>query len=128
MKLKLQRMTFTEASTIGTLFVDGKQECYTLEDVVRKEKVFGKTAIPAGTYKIQITFSPRFQRNLPLLSNVPGFDGIRIHPGNTAEDTDGCLLVGTSFGPNRINNSCAAFDVLFEKLKNAKDIIVIEIV
>jgi len=85
MKIDLVRHVFTPRSTIGSLYVDGKFECYTLEDVVRLgEKVYGETAIPEGTYEVQITFSNRFKRDLPLLLKVPGFEGVRIHPGNFA--------------------------------------------
>jgi len=85
MKIEVIRHTFTERSTIGSLYLNGKFECYTLEDVVRVgEKVPGATAIPEGIYPVQITFSNRFKRDLPLLLNVPNFDGIRIHTGNYA--------------------------------------------
>src|SRR3972149_10690167 len=95
MELLLQRKIFTDKSTIGELFVDGVFECFTLEDVVRDdEKIKKVTAIPDGIYTVLVTWSPRFKRQLPLLIDVPGFDGIRIHPGNTADDTEGCLLVG----------------------------------
>lgn len=85
MKIEVIRHTFTGRSTIGSLYIDKKFECYTLEDVVRTgPKVHGQTAIPEGTYEVQITFSPRFKRDLPLLLNVPNFEGVRIHTGNYA--------------------------------------------
>ena len=90
MELTLTRTDFTNDSTIGELSVNGKFECFTLEDKVRPVKIKGMTAIPAGAYEVVINFSERFQRPLPLLLNVPNFDGIRIHAGNTAKDTEGC--------------------------------------
>lgn len=133
MKLKLERKILTAISTIGQLSVDGVPECWILEDTVRPAgtKVFGKTAIPAGTYKIMISMSPRFKRPLPLLIGVPNFEGIRIHPGNIAEDTEGCLLTGTSKGPNRVFESVKAFDKLFPKVEaavRAGDEVTIEVV
>ena len=122
MQLKLIRTEFNNACTIGELLVDGKHECWTLEDVVRPDgvKVYGETAIPFGTYSIDITPSPRFKRELPLLVGVDNFVGIRIHPGNTASDTEGCILVGQGKGQNCILSSRAAFDALFAKLMAAK--------
>lgn len=123
MKLRLERLIFTDQSTIGELYVDDVFECYVLEDKLRRGvKVYGETAIPSGTYKVILSMSPRFKRVLPLLVGVPGFDGIRIHPGNTAKDTDGCLLVGTEKGPNVIKNSVVAFNKLFKTLQTANDI------
>lgn len=84
-------------------------------------KVYGETAIPAGTYNVVITPSQRFKRDLPMVENVPGFQGIRIHPGNTAEDTDGCILVGKAKGPDSVTDSRAAFNELFPKIKTALD-------
>lgn len=139
MKLKLQRIYFAPTYTIGKLSIDGVHFCDVLEDVNRDKnhdgdltdpgegKVFGETCIPFGTYKVTITMSQRFGRLLPLLNNVPGFDGIRIHPGNTAIDTHGCLLVGVNDKKGRVSDSKATFEKLFEKLKDAKDI-AIEIV
>lgn len=123
MKLVLERSWCGPTCTIGHLLVDGATECFTLEDVVRPagEKVAGKTAIPAGTYSVTITPSRRFQRDLPLVENVPNFDGIRIHPGNTAEDTEGCILVGRTKGPTWVGESKAAFAALFQKIKDALD-------
>lgn len=125
MQLQLHRTDRTDTSTIGELAVDGKFQCYILEDVDRhltsdtlQNKVHGKTAIPAGTYEIAVTFSTRFNKPLPLLLNVPGFEGIRIHPGNTSADTEGCLLPGTTKGPDKVLNSRIAFDKLFTVIRN----------
>ena len=89
------RSDFTPERTIGKLYVDDAFCCWTLEDSVHGgPKVLGATAIPAGYYPLVITSSTRFGRLLPLVQSVPGFDGIRIHAGNTAADTSGCILVG----------------------------------
>lgn len=112
----LKRNPSTEKSTTGVLFLDGDFFCFTLEDVVRQVKIKGETAIPFGTYNVIISHSVRFKRLLPLLCNVPGFDGIRIHPGNTDADTEGCILVGTTLMKDFVGNSRAAFDRLFTKL------------
>ena len=120
MKLTIERKWLTDKSTIGELSVDGSADCFTLEDVVRDgEKVYGQTAIPAGSYNIVITHSPHFKRELPLLENVPGFEGVRIHAGNTAADTEGCILVGTHKGPDVVFESRKAFDALFPKIQAA---------
>lgn len=131
MELKLIRTEFSSVATIGELYADGVFQCYTLEDVVRPDgapKVHGKTAIPVGKYKVIVTQSFRFKRLLPLLVDVPGFEGIRIHPGNTSENTEGCLLVGTTKSPpNFIGNSRTAFASLFALLGTAKNGITIAI-
>jgi hypothetical protein len=119
MNLKLVRRTLTEQSTIGTLSINGIFECFTLEDRVRPVKIHGATAIPAGIYEVAITFSDRFQKPLPLLLNVPNFAGIRIHPGNTAADTEGCILVGTTERKDFVGSSRVAFRALFTKLDAA---------
>jgi hypothetical protein len=93
-ELRLTRKEFTDRSTIGELHVNGVFECFTLEDTVRPVKIKGETAIPEGRYEVVVNFSERFQRPLPLLLNVPNFEGVRIHPGNTDKDTEGCILVG----------------------------------
>ncbi|HEX6184251.1 MAG TPA: DUF5675 family protein [Pyrinomonadaceae bacterium] len=116
MDLKLVRKIFTEQSTVGELSVDGRFECFTLEDKVRPVKVHGETAIPEGIYEVIINFSPRFKRQLPRLLNVAGFEGILIHPGNKAADTDGCILVGTTKSKDFVGNSRVAFKALFDKL------------
>lgn len=127
MKLMLQREPSTVHSTPGRLFIDGVFECYTLEDVVRPVKVYGQTAVPPGNYRVVLTMSPRFKRVLPLLLEVPNFEGIRIHPGNTDKDTEGCVLVGQTRSRDFVGNSRAAFDVLFKKLQAARSPIHIEI-
>lgn len=119
MDLNVKRLEFSEESTVGELSINGKFECYTLEDKVRPVKIAGKTAIPAGRYEVIINFSQRFQRQLPLLLKVPDFEGVRIHPGNTAANTEGCILVGETKDKNLVGHSRLAFDRLFEKLKAA---------
>lgn len=122
MKLLLKRLHRTEHSTIGELYVDGKFECYTLEDKEREVKIKSETAIPKGTYIVGITLSNRFKRLLPILINVPNFEGVRIHSGNTNHDTEGCILVGTTRSKDFIGNSRVAFSKLFKKMQAAKNI------
>lgn len=119
MKLELKRLHRTEKSTIGELYVNGKFECYTLEDVERKEKVYGETAIDKGTYQVVVTYSNAFKQNMPLLLNVPKFQGIRIHSGNTDKHTLGCILVGQTRSVDFIGNSRLAYKSLFSKIKAA---------
>lgn len=123
MRLLLERKWLTEKTTIGSLYVNGQFECYVLEDRYRpppEPKVFGQTAIPCGEYVVKTAPSPRFKRDLPLVLNVPGFEGIRIHAGNKAEDTEGCLLPGLRRGVDEVRESKLAFDSLFEKLRLAE--------
>lgn len=122
MKLHLKRLHKTEFSTIGELTVDGLFQCYTLEDKEREVKIKSETAIPRGTYKVIINQSARFKTLLPLLLDVPGFEGIRIHPGNTNHDTEGCILVGKTRGTDFIGKSRKAFAELFAKMKLAESI------
>lgn len=127
MKLTLNRSPSDQACTIGQLLVDDVETCFTLEDVVREVpgqpvaswKVFGETAIPRGTYAVIIDHSQHFGRDLPHILNVPGFEGVRIHPGNTAEDTSGCILVGVDRLTDSIGRSRMAFDALFPKIQQA---------
>lgn len=122
MEIELRRKWKTENSTIGELFINGVYECYTLEDKERPEKakkVFGKTAIPIGRYEIVINYSNAFKTFLPLLLNVKGFLGIRIHTGNNEHDTLGCILVGSRKAENKILNSRAASRDLFKKMTTA---------
>ena len=125
MNILVKRLHKTNKSTIGEMFIDGIFECYTLEDVERKEKVYGETAIDKGSYKVIINKSNRFKVDMPLLLNVPKFEGIRIHAGNKAADTHGCILVGTTRSLDFIGNSKKAYNKLFAKMKLAKSINII---
>jgi len=118
MELLLQRDPSVDGATLGDLFIGEDWECRTLEDQVRDDgyKVLGATAIPQGRYQVVIDFSNRFQKRMPHLPNVPGFEGIRIHSGNTTLDTEGCILVGQSSDRTTISGSHLAFIKLFAKL------------
>ena len=134
MELLLHRLVKNNVCTLSELSVDGKLECYCIEDMdrglhsgmteaeVAKIKVYAKTAIPTGRYEIAITWSNRFKQYLPLLMGVKGFTGIRIHAGNTAEHSEGCILPGTVMDAvnNRVLNSRMAFRTLFAKMRAAE--------
>ena len=127
MRLILKRIYLTDTYTIGMLYINFELFFETLEDKVRAftdddPKVYGKTAIPSGEYKIVITYSNRFKRELPLLINVPHFEGIRIHSGNTHEDTEGCILVGVNDIKGKVTKSRVTFNKLFNLMKQAEDI------
>ena len=122
MKIQIKRLHKTENSTIGEMTIDGKFECYTLEDKERDVKIKSETAIPKGTYKVIINQSNRFKRLMPLLLNVPNFEGVRIHTGNSNHDTEGCILVGQSRSVDYITKSRKAYEILFAKMKLAKEI------
>lgn len=119
MELELIRDWPKATCTLGKLYKGQQFICYTVEDVIREEKVHGQTAIPAGIYPVVITFSQRFQKRLPLLLNVPNFEGIRIHSGNTVADTEGCILPGLTRTDNGVGDSRRAMDVLFPMLEQA---------
>lgn len=123
MELTLNRIFLGSSATIGELLINDKHLCDTLEDRVRSEgeKVYGKTAIPEGTYEVKLTHSPRFKKILPEILNVPNFSGIRIHTGNSSKDTEGCILVGTWDGEKEdwVGNSRIAFDELMALLEEA---------
>jgi Family of unknown function (DUF5675) len=127
MEIVLQREASTRNCTPGTLSINGAFECFTLEDVVREVagqpvalwKVDSKTAIPVGTYQVTIDFSNRFERQMPHVLSVPGFDGIRIHSGNTAADTEGCILLGKQRALDDVMQSRDAFAAFFPKLQAA---------
>lgn len=123
MELKLNRIFLGSSATIGELLVNDKYLCDTLEDRVRLEgeKVYGKTAIPEGTYEMVLSYSPRFKKILPEILNVPNFTGIRIHCGNSSADSSGCVLVGTWDGEKEdwVGNSRIAFDELMALLEEA---------
>lgn len=125
MRFVLQREASTKDSTPGRLYLQtsaGPVElCYTLEDVVRHGvKVPGRTAIPAGEYAVTITESVRFKRKLPLLASVPNFTGVRIHGGNTHENTEGCILVARDrVSPDRIRNCAPALSQIMTLIQAA---------
>jgi hypothetical protein len=125
MELKLNRIFLGSSATIGELWVNDTHLCDTLEDRVRPEgeKIYGKTAIPEGTYEVKLTYSPRFKKILPEILNVPNFSGIRIHSLNKAEESEGCIGVGEWNGKdtNWISNSRKAFNKLFAILQEASD-------
>lgn len=134
MELKLNRIFLGSSATIGELLVNDKYLCDTLEDRVRLEgeKVYGKTAIPEGTYEMVLSYSPRFKKILPEILNVPNFTGIRIHSLNKAEESEGCIGVGEWNGKdtNWISNSRKTFNKLFallEETNNNKEKITITI-
>lgn len=125
MELTLKRIAKKDTYTIGKLYVDGEYFCDTLEDKdrgltssmpledIKKAKVYGQTAIPSGKYQVTMNMSSRFKKVMPLLLNVPGFDGIRIHSGNTAADTQGCILLGQNKVVGKVINSRIYTDKLY---------------
>ena len=126
MKLRLERIFKGENYTIGRLYIDDIYFCDTLEDTVRSidetGKVYGKTAIPSGKYNVVMSMSNRFKRVLPLLQTVPHFEGIRIHAGNTHEDTHGCILVGKNTEIGKVTSSRIYETDLIKKMANQKSI------
>lgn len=132
LKLLLPRVAKEPTYTIGKLCIEGKYWCDTVEDKVRElvdanhdgdfddkgeGKVYGQTAIPAGTYPLTLSYSTRFKRLLPEIHNVPGFSGIRIHAGNTAEDSHGCIIVGINDKKGWVSRSRTYEIALVAKLK-----------
>ena len=130
LELIVRRLHKKDGYTIGRLY---KYEngceyylCDTLEDTVRNrpntplnlfKKIFGKTAIPYGRYRVVVTYSNRFKKRLPELLNVPHFEGVRIHSGNTADDTEGCLLVGKNSAKGKVLESRKHFDIVFKLIE-----------
>lgn len=130
MNLVVYRSWKLPTYTIGRLLIEAEYQCNTLEDPVRQlldddgdgqleGKVWGATAIPEGKYRITMSFSPKFKRRLPLLNRVPGFTGVRIHAGNSAADTAGCILVGENKIRGRLINSRCWENVIVEKIEAA---------
>ena len=134
-KFTITRDVFFPTYTLGRLFVDGSLYGYTCEDADRKleaggQKIKGQTAIPRGLYRLTATLSNRFKRLMPLIQGVPGFEGIRIHGGNTAEDTEGCPLLGMVRTTNGVRN-CAQVNAdlldLITSLEEQGDVAWIEV-
>lgn len=130
MKLTLKRIALRPTYTIGKLYIDDVYFCDTIEDTVRdlnkngkfdngEKKVHSKTAIPYGIYEIKWTYSPRFKKYTPQLMNVPSFEGIRIHAGNTSADTEGCLVLGKNKQVGKVLNSRATINKFYPIIKNA---------
>lgn len=134
MKIEVKRVAKKSTYTIGKMYIDGKYFCDTLEDTDRglkqsdavnsiiKVKIPSKTAIPTGTYEVIVNKSPKFGRMLPRLLNVPGFDGILIHRGNSDKDTAGCILVGENKAVGKVLNSTTYELKLVELLTKAQNI------
>jgi hypothetical protein len=130
MRLLVDRFKNNGDTTIGSLSIDDVFECYTLEDEPRTEKVYGETRIPAGTYDIQLRkeggFHERYKERFPVfhvgmlwVKNVPGFEYILIHCGNTDKDTAGCLLVGESIDNWTLVNSTKAYENMYKQVASA---------
>ena len=123
MKIEVNRIFKASNYTIGELSVNNNYVCDTLEDKVRVdgEKVYAETAIPTGTYTLVLSYSNRFKKVMPEILNVPNFSGIRIHCGNSSEDTEGCLLVGKWDGKteNWISDSKNSYNKLYSLLEEA---------
>lgn len=142
MKIHVKRIAKRSTYTIGKMYIDNKYFCDVLEDadrgltqntpinVIKSKKVPGQTAIPTGTYKVIVNMSPKFKRMLPRLLNVPGFDGILIHKGNTDKDSSGCLLVGENKVVGKVINSTGyelRLTSLLQEVQNKKESIEITI-
>lgn len=133
MDIKLVRRAYRDAYTIGSLYFDGEYQCDTVEDKDRglkkndslgkiaKTKVYGKTAIPKGTYRVILSWSRAFKQIMPEILDVPGFSGIRIHSGNSADDSLGCIIVGENKVVGKVINSRAAYQRILAKLKHAEE-------
>ena len=142
MKILVDRKWKKDTYTIGNLYINGKLFCNTLEDrdrglkdtdalsKIKSKKVYGETAIPTGTYRVTLNVvSPKYAAvqwysdlcggKMPRLLNVPGFDGILIHPGNTALDTNGCILVGKNTVKGKVMQSKETFASLYKQMKAA---------
>lgn len=136
LELSLVRVYPKADYTIGFLYVRGKYFCATLEDTdrgltksmslaeIKRLKVAGKTAIPRGTYTVKLSISPKFKNRswakpygglVPSIEDVPGYVGVRIHPGNTAADTEGCILPGTNTQPGKVLQSTAYYRKLMDQ-------------
>lgn len=139
MKLVLKRKIKTSKTTIGELYLDGNFVCYTLEDIdrnltatmsdteIKSVKVYGRTAIPRGTYTLKAQISPSNKKRYFYFQNVKGYAGVRIEWGNYANDTKGCILVGNDYQTDSISGSVAAYNTLIAQLNKSKTAITITI-
>ena len=122
MEITIKRINKTNDYTIGQMFIDDEYFCDTLEDTVRdltnvKDKIYGRTAIPAGTYSVILDYSGHFKKLLPHILDIPFFSGVRIHSGNDVEDTNGCILVGSYHHAGYITESRVTMEKLMKKLR-----------
>lgn len=125
--INLIRKDLKDDRTLGELYIDNRFFCYTLEDKYRgqelsKSKIKGQTAIPNGLYKLEISFSPRLQKDMVHLIAVPFFDGILIHGGNTPADTLGCILAGFKSDGNNISDCANAISEIKEFVKDNQEV------
>ena len=139
MRLTLIRRYNKPNYCIGDLYIDGVWFSNVLEDTdrglddlmpledIKKMKVKGETAIPTGIYQVLLTYSPKYKKIMPLINNVKGYSGIRIHSGNTAKDTEGCLLVGKNKEVGKVLESRNTFNALFKRLQQTNGKIIIDI-
>lgn len=141
MRLTLMRIANKPNYCIGRLYIDGEYFCDVLEDTdrglddkmsvedIKAKKVYSKTAIPTGVYNVILNYSPKYKKVMPLLQNVKGYEGVRIHSGNKPEDTLGCLLVGKNKKVGQVIDSRATYEALFKRLQqHGSDKIIIHIV
>lgn len=139
MRITLVRIANRPTYCIGKLYIDGVYFCDTIEDTDRglddkmteaeilKKKIKGQTAIPTGVYPVYITWSPKYKKPMPLIENVKGYSGIRIHSGNTSKDTEGCLLVGKNKEVGKVLESRKTYNALFQVLNTTDERIIIDI-
>lgn len=120
MILTLKRNEPKDGCMTGTLFINNTTFCSTIEDEPKSKKEMHKTAIPSGKYEVVINWSNRFKMYMPLLLSVPHFEGIRIHSGNTAEDSSGCILVGVFYNDETVIDSKNTFKSLMTELKKVE--------
>lgn len=129
MIITVKRKYFTDQSTISEWYIGDERICYGLEDTdrgldarsplveIQKKKIYGKTAIPYGQYEVTMSYSNRFKKILPLLREVAGFTGVRIHPGNAPSHTEGCLLPGMDYDTDWVSASRTAFAIVMKRIK-----------
>lgn len=139
MRITLVRIANRPTYCIGKLYIDGKWFCDVIEDVDRglddamdekeilNRKIKGETAIPIGIYQVLLTYSPKYKRIMPLINNVKGYSGIRIHSGNTAKDSEGCLIVGKNTKVGMVTDSRNTYNALFKRLNQTNGKIIIDI-
>ena len=122
---ELRKKQKREKYTIGKLYLDDVYFCDTIEDKdrglnqtmsindIKKKKIYGETAIPTGTYQLVIDYSNRFKKNMAHILNVPGYEGIRLHTGNSASDSLGCIIVGKNKVVGKVVESRDTYNKLF---------------